>query len=274
MISALMAQSQTSRQTVIHHSSHELEHLRQLNAINTMVGTAQANTQTAGRFGKGSEEHGQTIPAVLVPNGQNSWTPQTQDTEQKCISPYYYEDTQLQGFRNSHWIVGGCAQDYGSFTIAALSGELRLQPEDRATRFFHEDEISHPHYYSVELRDEHLKAELTALSHAAILRVTPDAEGDVHLVINPNSDESQGYVEVDTAAHLVYGYNPVYRIYQGWVNLPASAVISSWIMEAASWHLPVSLTRVESSKACQLTRKNVSAPGSPSKRGHNSRWSS
>lgn len=216
MISALMAQSQTSRQTVIHHSSHELEHLRQLNAINTMVGTAQANTQTAGRFGKGSEEHGQTIPAVLVPNGQNSWTPQTQDTEQKCISPYYYEDTQLQGFRNSHWIVGGCAQDYGSFTIAALSGELRLQPEDRATRFFHEDEISHPHYYSVELRDEHLKAELTALSHAAILRVTPDAEGDVHLVINPNSDEGQGYVEVDTAAHLVYGYNPVYRIYQGW----------------------------------------------------------
>ncbi len=216
MSSALMAQSQTPQQTVVHHSIHEQKHIRQLNALNTMVGTAQANTQTAGKFGKGSEEHGQTIPAVLVPNGQNSWTPQTQDTEQKCISPYYYEDTELQGFRNSHWIVGGCAQDYGSFTVAALGGKLRLQPEDRATRFFHEDEISHPHYYSVELKDEHLKAELTALSHAAILRVTPDAEGEVHLVINPNSDEGQGYIEVDTAAHLVYGYNPVYRIYQGW----------------------------------------------------------
>ena len=76
---------------------HKLEHIRQLNALNTMVGTAQANTHTAGLFGKGSEEHGQTLPAVLVPNGQNFWTPQTQDTEKKCIAPYYYKDTMLQG---------------------------------------------------------------------------------------------------------------------------------------------------------------------------------
>ena len=68
---------------------HKLEHIRQLNELNTMVGTAQANTHSAGLFGKGSEEHGQTLPAVLVPNGQNFWTPQTQDTEKKCIAPYY-----------------------------------------------------------------------------------------------------------------------------------------------------------------------------------------
>ena len=131
---------------MMHERIHNLEHIRQLNALNTMVGTAQANTQTAGMFGKGSEEHGQTLPAVLVPNGQNFWTPQTQDTEQKCIAPYYYKDTHLQGFRNSHWIVGGCTQDYGSFTVAALGGNLRLQPEQRATPFSHDDEISHPHY--------------------------------------------------------------------------------------------------------------------------------
>ncbi len=192
------------------------KHLHRLNAINTMVGTAQANTQTAGMYGKGTEEHGQTIPAVLVPNGQNFWTPQTQDTEQKCIAPYYYNDTLLQGFRNSHWIVGGCAQDYGSFTVATLGGELRLQPEQRATPFSHEEEISHPHYYAVRLKSEHLKAELTALSHTSILRVTPEQDELVHLVINPNSDEGQGYIEIDTVNHIVYGYNPVYRIYQGW----------------------------------------------------------
>lgn len=96
---------------------HHFEHLRQLCALNTMVGTAPANTKTAGLFGKGSEEHGQTLPAVLVPNGQNFWTPQTRDTEQKCIAPYYYTDSLFQGIRNSHWIVGGCTQDYGSFTL-------------------------------------------------------------------------------------------------------------------------------------------------------------
>ena len=205
-----------SLKNYMHEYIHYLEHVRQLNAINTMVGTAQANTKTAGKFGKGSEEYGQTLPAVLVPNGQNFWTPQTQDTEKKCIAPYYYKDTELQGFRNSHWIVGGCTQDYGSFTIATLGGKLRLQPEERATRFSHEDEVSHPHYYAVHLRDEHLKTEMTALSHSAIFRITPDQDEEVHIVINPNSDEGEGYIEIDTLHHIIYGYNPVHRIYQGW----------------------------------------------------------
>lgn len=203
---------------------HRLEHLRQLSALNTRVGTAQANTLSAGRFGKGSEEHGQTLPAVLWPNGQNCWTPQTQDTERKCIAPYYYRDSLFQGFRNSHWIVGGCTQDYGSFTVAALGGALRTSPEKRATPFCHDEEVAHPHSYAVTLPKEHLRAELTAASHAAMLRLTPLRPSSLHpqpstlthLVIQPNSDEGQGYVFVDTCRQMVYGYNPVHRIYQGW----------------------------------------------------------
>ena len=70
-------------------SKHDREHLRQLCSLSTMVGTAPANTKTAGLFGKGSEEHGQTMPAVLSPNGQNFWTPQTRASEAKCLAPYY-----------------------------------------------------------------------------------------------------------------------------------------------------------------------------------------
>ena len=195
---------------------HYLEHLRQLCALNTMVGTAPANTKTAGLFGKGSEEHGQTLPAVLSPNGQNFWTPQTRDTEKKCIAPYYYTDSLLQGFRNSHWIVGGCTQDYGSFTLAALGGKLRLRPEERATPFSHDQEISHPHYYAVRLPQEHLKVEMTGSSHTAIFRITPEQDGPVHIILNHNSDEGQGYLEIDNLAKTIYGYNPVHRIYQGW----------------------------------------------------------
>ena len=195
---------------------HFLEHLRQLCALNTMVGTAPANTKTAGLFGKGSEEHGQTLPAVLVPNGQNFWTPQTRDTEKKCIAPYYYTDSLFQGIRNSHWIVGGCTQDYGSFTLAALSGKLRLRPEERATRFSHSEEVSHPHYYGVRLPNEHLKIEVTGSSHAAIFRITPEQDGPIHIVLNHNSDEGQGHLELNNKDGIIYGYNPVHRIYQGW----------------------------------------------------------
>ena len=195
---------------------HYYEHLRQLCALNTMVGTAPANTKTAGLFGKGSEEHGQTLPAVLAPNGQNFWTPQTRDTEKKCLAPYYYTDSLFQGIRNSHWIVGGCTQDYGSFTLAALTGQLRLRPEERATPFSHANEISHPHYYAVCLPQEHLKVEVTGSSHAAIFRITPKQDGPVHIVLNHNSDEGEGYLEIDNLEKTIYGYNPVHRIYQGW----------------------------------------------------------
>ena len=195
---------------------HSFGHLHHLHALNTMVGTAQANTRTAGLFGKGSEEHGQTLPAVLTPNGQNFWTPQTQDTERKCIAPYYYKDSLFQGVRNSHWIVGGCTQDYGSFTIAAVSGALRTQPGERATRFSHADEVSHPDYYAVSLPDEHLRMELTAASHGAVLRITPDRDQVVHVIFHPNSDEGEGGVALDPQRREIYGYNPVHRIYQGW----------------------------------------------------------
>ena len=197
---------------------HYFEHLRQLCALNTMVGTAPANTKTAGLFGKGSEEHGQTLPAVLSPNGQNFWTPQTRDTEKKCVAPYYYTDSLFQGFRNSHWIVGGCTQDYGSFTLSAFTGHWgRMKTaESRASRFSHDSEVSHPHYYAVRLPDEHLLLEMTGSSHAAIFRITPEQDGTVHVFLQPNSDEGCGYIQVDTLNKVIYGYNPVHRIYQGW----------------------------------------------------------
>ena len=199
-------------QTRIHH----FQHIRHLFTINTMVGTAQANTRSAGLFGKGSEEHGQTLPAVLVPNGQNFWTPQTRATERKCVAPYYHADSLFQGMRCSHWIVGGCTQDYGSFTITATSGMLDTKKILRGSRFSHDGEESHPHYYAVNLPDEHLRIELTATRHGAILRVTPSKDQLVNIVLMPNSDERQGSIRIDTLRKEVEASNPVHRIYQGW----------------------------------------------------------
>ena len=56
-----------------------------LSYIDTRVGTAPSATHTAGLFGRDTEEYGQTLPAVLEPNGMNFWTAQPRDTEEKCI---------------------------------------------------------------------------------------------------------------------------------------------------------------------------------------------
>ena len=197
--------------------------------VDTRIGTAQSTTHTAGLFGKGSEEMGQTLPAVLVPNGMNSWTPQTQDTEVKCRAPYYYKDTRMQGFRASHWIVGGCTQDYGSVTLMPTSlpltgmaqrpapsmAEARWLPEQRASLFHHDDEVATPSYYATTLLDYGIRAEMTGLSHTAILRFTFQADGTHCLIVNPNSDEGEGYIEVLPERRQIRGYNPAHRIYQG-----------------------------------------------------------
>ena len=194
--------------------TERLEHLAQLCGLNTMVGTDNSSLPGAGRFGHGSEERGQTIPAVLSPNGQTFWTPQTRPGEAKCSSPYHYSDSLFQGIRASHWLTGGCAQDYGSFTLAFEGGSLRLGTASRATRFSHSDEVSHPHYYSVTLPEEHLRVELTGSSHSAVFRITPLEDGPVFVVLEPNSDRSEG--KVKTAGKRIYAENPVYRIYQRW----------------------------------------------------------
>ena len=184
--------------------------------VNTMVGTDNSSNPVFGHYSEGTEKHGQTLPAVLEPNGMNFWTPQTRYSEEKCVAPYYYSDDKFRGFRNSHWLVGGCAQDYGSFTLMPMMDNLRLKVEDRYSKFNHYDEISHPDYYSVLLPDDHLKAEMTGISHSAIFRFTYQKEGKAYFVISPNSDRNEGFVSVDKEKNCIYGYNPVHRIYQGW----------------------------------------------------------
>ncbi len=100
-------------------------------------------------------------------------------------------------------------------TLAMMTGTLRCQPENRATRFSHDNETATPSYYSVYLPDEALTAEMTGRSRSAIFRFTCHNDGDAYLAVNPNSDEGLGYIEIDERRGEIRGYNPVHRIYQG-----------------------------------------------------------
>ena len=184
--------------------------------VNTFVGTSSSTTENAGKHGKHTEEYGQTLPAVLVPNGMNFMTPQTRDSEKKCIAPYYYKDSMMQGFRNSHWIVGGCTQDYGSMTLMPMLDKMTFQPEQRASHFSHSNEVSTPACYSIYLDDYHIQAEMTATTRCAIFRFTFQKAGMAYIAVNPNSDEGEGSIRVDAENGIITGSNPVHRIYQGW----------------------------------------------------------
>lgn len=184
--------------------------------INPLIGTAPANTPSAFKHGKGSENNAQVVPFVTVPFGMTNWTPQTRGTEEKCIAPYYYDDTVINGFRGSHWLSGSCVQDYGSFTIMPVSGRLKCLPVQRGSKFSHTEEVSTPYYYKVHLKDYNIIAEMTATARAGLLRFTFQNKGTGYIVIEPNSSYGDGYVKIIPAKNEIVGYNPVHRIYQGW----------------------------------------------------------
>ena len=163
----------------------------------------------------GTSHDGQTYPVVGVPFGMTGWTPETRSTEAKCISPYYYDDTKITGFRGSHWLSGSCTQDYGSVTLMPTVGELKVNPEQRASRFQHTSEVMSPAYYSVRLDDYNLQVELAATTRAGMMRITFPSAGRRNLLIEPDVRPGQGFIEVHPKTGEIVGYNPVVRIYQG-----------------------------------------------------------
>lgn len=178
------------------------------NLVDTRVGTAVSTTKTAGVFGQGTEEFAHTLPAVLAPFGMNFWTPETQGTEQKGVCPYLYKDNTIRGLRCSHWIVGGCTQDYGSFTISPMRNTESMS-------FSHDDETASPHYYSVNFGNE-IKAEMTATERCGIIRFSFTNPDSACVSIRVNSDENEGEVRIDTLQNHIFAKNPCHRIYQGW----------------------------------------------------------
>jgi predicted alpha-1,2-mannosidase len=185
--------------------------------VNPFIGTGQSTGPNAVKHSQGSEGWVQDIPAVSTPFGMTQWTPQTRDTESKCVSPYYFGGKGIQGFRGTHWLGGSCTQDYGSFTIMPETGNLKTFATDRMCNYIKESEVSTPAYYSCQLLQQNLTfVEITGTTRSGFFRFSYIEDTDVKIVITPNSDEGQGYVKVDPERREIYGYNPVHRIYQGW----------------------------------------------------------
>ncbi len=187
-----------------------------LKYVNPLIGTGPANTISALKHGEGSENNAQVVPFVTVPFGMTNWTPQTMATEKKCIAPYYYKDTVINGFRGSHWLSGSCVQDYGSVSIMPTSGKLKCLPKEYGSKYSHTNEISTPYYYKVKLDDYDIDVEMTSTTRAGIFKFTFNKEGQGHILINPNSDEGEGYIKIIPEKNEIVGYNPAHRIYQGW----------------------------------------------------------
>ncbi len=187
-----------------------------VNYVNPIIGTAASTTISSLKHGSGTENNAQVIPEVTTPFGMTNWTPQTRNTEAKCVAPYYYSDTLITGFRGSHWLSGSCTQDYGSFTLMPETGKLNCLPEKRGSHFSHKEEFSSPYFYKVYLKDYNVIAELTSTTRCGLLKFNFNDADKGFIVVEPNSNYGDGFIKIIPDKNEIIGFNPVHRIYQGW----------------------------------------------------------
>jgi predicted alpha-1,2-mannosidase len=197
--------------------------------VDPLVGTAPATTESARKHSEASSElKGQTFPAVGRPFGMTQWTPETRLTELKCISPYYYTDKYITGFRGSHWMSGSCTQDYGSATIMPFTSQLQdTISSPPSSRFNHRDETASPAYYRLMLDSYNIAAELTGSVRSGMMRFTFPGKNKSCVFIRINSDEKVGRIWISSEKNEIALCNPVHRIYQG---SGQSAGFSGWFV--------------------------------------------
>lgn len=207
---------------VVFFSCTQKEAKNYIQYVDPFIGTAPANTESVKLRPGDKVNNGQTIPAVTAPLGMTQWTPQTQSTEKKCVAPFYSGVDSLQGFRATHWLNGSCTQDYGSITIfpTAISDSFAYLPAQRKTTYTIDNETISPAYISTHFPEAKVLTEITATKRAGFFKFTWNDTKNPTVIIDVNSDEGEGYIEIDVEKQEITGYNPVRRIYNG-IGKPA-----------------------------------------------------
>jgi predicted alpha-1,2-mannosidase len=158
-------------------------------------------------------DHGQWLPAALVPFGKVELCPDTYPGSltghgDLAHSGYDYSDLHARGFSHLHRGSSGGGSIYdraGILSIVPFTGEKNdtfyINPVleiDKAS------EKAQAGYYSVRLAQDDIKAELTATQNVGIHRYTFPSGSDVRIFLN-TGNRSLGMLSVQKDDHTIEG---------------------------------------------------------------------
>ncbi|HDZ41302.1 MAG TPA: glycoside hydrolase family 92 protein [Bacteroidetes bacterium] len=185
----------------------------------------------------GTQRMGHTYPGATVPFGMVQLSPDTdtipyEDNGEynrkvyEYCAGYQYEDPTIVGFSHTHFSGTGHS-DLGDILIMPTHGMLLLNPGTESgpdkgyrSRYSHDREYAEPNYYSVDLLDYDIRAELTTSTRVGFHRYTFPNADQAHIILDMmhgiyNYDDKNVWtfirVENDT---LVTGY----RQTNGWAR--------------------------------------------------------
>ncbi len=185
----------------------------------------------------GTQEMGHVFPGACVPFGMVQLSPDTDTipyavngkytgTVYRYCAGYQYTDKTIVGFSHTHFSGTGHS-DLGDFLVMPTVGNLKLNPGTAAnpgsgyrSRFSHTSEKTEPGYYSVQLDDYGIKAEMTTSPHVGFHQYTFPESKNAHIILDMNHGIYNydgkvlwSYVRVENDT-LVTGY----RITSGWAR--------------------------------------------------------
>lgn len=146
--------------------------------------TQTTNAQYVNKF-IGTAGNGRVSPVTSTPFGMIQIAPDTY----RCNSGYQYEHDSILGFSHVHKSGGGCGDFLDILFMPLETGidfsQIELLPTGKySAPLDHNVETSTPGYYSVELYNGKIKAELTASEHCAVQRYTYSEEGTHSFLID------------------------------------------------------------------------------------------
>lgn len=132
----------------------------------------------------GTGFHAHTYPGATTPYGMVQLSPDTRVGGWDACSGYHYSDNTILGFSHTHLSGTGCADlsDILFYPTVKAVKAVDGAYECPAHIFSHKNEVARPGYYSVEMDDNSIKAELTATPRTGVHRYTFNG-GEVRAIV-------------------------------------------------------------------------------------------
>lgn len=189
--------------------------------VNTLQGTDS----------KPDFSYGNTYPTVAVPYPMHAFSAQTGRNGDGW--KYQYSATTIRGFQLTHqcspWV-----RDYATISLMPQTGVLKVNEEERAVGFSHENEIAYPHYYAVALENQ-VYVEMSPVERGGMMRFSfPESEnsylvldgyiGKSRIEILPEEQRIIGWVHsgflfpADMKGFFVLSFDQPFLSYGTWEN--------------------------------------------------------
>ena len=138
----------------------------------------------------GTGFHGHTYPGATTPYGAIQLSPDTRTGDWDACSGYHYSDSSILGFSHTHLSGTGCA-DLGDVLFHPTTKDIKPVSKGyifEPLAFSHQDEKASPGYYSVDFKEEGIKAELTATTYTGVHRYTFEKDKNQAIIIDMENE--------------------------------------------------------------------------------------